>query len=364
MQSPVYWIKYARAGRPYRESSGSTRRADAERLLREREGRIARGAPIIPNVEKILFEELLGDLVILYSVQGYATLPELRRRIRLHLEPFFRNSRAMSITPADIMTFILTRQEAGASNAEINRELSVIRRAFTLAVENGKLLHRPKFRLLPEHNARQGFFEPDQLRSVLRHLPSELRPMIRFAAVTGWRIPSEVLTLQWRQVDFRERGSVRLDPGTTKNREGRVFPFTAELRDLLEAQRRLTDQLQRERGTVIPWVFHRNGRRIRSFKGAWATATTKAHLPGRIPHDLRRTAVRNLVRAGIPERVAMTLTGHKTRAVFERYNIVSEGDMLLAAKRLDEAADRSQSGSESSISGSSSDRLMSSSSAS
>ncbi len=154
IQSPVWWIKYFRSGLPYRESSGSTRRADAERLLREREGRIARGQPIILNVEKILFLELLNDLTILYSVQGYSTLPELRRRVRLHIEPFFRNSRAMTITPADVMSFIQSRQEAGASSAEINRELSVIRRAFTLAVENGKLLHRPKFRLLPEHNAR------------------------------------------------------------------------------------------------------------------------------------------------------------------------------------------------------------------
>ena len=339
VQSPVWWIKFFIAGRPYRESSGSTRRADAERLLREREGRIARGQPVIPNVEKVLFQELLDDLVVLYSVQGYSTLPELKRRTRLHIEPFFRNSRAMSITPADVMKFIQGRQEAGASNAEINRELSVIRRAFTLAIENGKLLHRPKFRLLPEHNARQGFFEADQLHAVLRLLPAELQPMITFAGITGWRIRSEVLPLEWRQVDGAG-GAVHLNPGTTKNREGRVFPLTFKLRALLEAQRHLTNRLQRERGTVIPWVFHRNGRRIRSFKGAWKSATVKAGVPGRIPHDLRRTAVRNLVRAGIPERVAMTMTGHKTRAVFERYNIVSQGDLQLAAERLDEAANR------------------------
>jgi len=158
--------------------------------------------------------------------------------------------------------------------------------------------------------------------------------MVKFAYITGWRIPSEVLTLQWRQVDFEAR-TVRLDPGTTKNREGRVFPFTDDLKVLLEAQRTLTDMYQREADKICPWVFHRSGKPIKDYRGAWRAATTAAGCPGRIPHDFRRTAVRNLVRAGVPERVAMMLTGHKTRSVFERYNIVSGGDLLDAARKLD-----------------------------
>ncbi|MCZ6768636.1 MAG: tyrosine-type recombinase/integrase, partial [Acidobacteria bacterium] len=123
--------------------------------------------------------------------------------------------------------------------------------------------------------------------------------------------------------------------------EGRIFPFTRELRELLENQKERTLKLQREEGKVIPWVFYRHTRTgkiwpIRDFRKAWKTACKKAGVPGRIPHDFRRTAVRNLVRAGIPERVAMQMTGHKTRSVFERYNIVSEGDLDAAARRLDE----------------------------
>ncbi len=127
---------------------------------------------------------------------------------------------------------------------------------------------------------------------------------------------------------------VRLEPGTTKNREGRTFPMFSELRALLEVQRVYTDRIQRERGCIIPWVFHRNGKPIRSFRRSWKTACKNAGQPGRIPHDFRRSAVRNMVRRGIPERVAMQLTGHKTRSVFERYNIVSEGDLREAGLKL------------------------------
>jgi integrase len=86
---------------------------------------------------------------------------------------------------------------------------------------------------------------------------------------------------------------------------------------------------------LTPWIFHRKGKPIGDFRKAWATACKKAGVPGRILHDFRRTAVRNLVRAGVPERVAMQMTGHKTRSVFDRYNIVSEEDLMEAAKRLD-----------------------------
>src|SRR5262249_15942936 len=127
---------------------------------------------------------------------------------------------------------------------------------------------------------------------------------------------------------------VRLDVGTTKNDDGRVFPFTAELRTILEEQRATADMLGRT-GVICQWVFHRNGKRIRRFEKSWKPACRAAGCPGRIPHDLRRTAVRNLVRAGVPERVAMQMTGHKTRSVFERYNIVSSGDLLAAARSMD-----------------------------
>ena len=148
--------------------------------------------------------------------------------------------------------------------------------------------------------------------------------------------------LEWRHVDFAG-GEVRLDVGTTKNGEGRVFPLTDDLRVLLEGLHAEHERLKRA-GHIVPWVFVRmiadgrggplKPRRILALTKAWKAATIAAGCPGRIPHDLRRTAVRNMVRRGVPERVAMPLTGHKTRSVFERYNIVSDGDLRTAADQL------------------------------
>ena len=142
-----------------------------------------------------------------------------------------------------------------------------------------------------------------------------------------------MLRLTWAQVDFAA-ATVRLEPGTTKNRLGRMFPFTPQLRALLEAQRAHTETTGRQRERIIPWVFHRREEPIKDFRGAWKAACEAAGVPGRLFHDLRRTAVRNLERAGVPRSVAMLMTGHKTESVYRRYAIVSEADLHHAAEQL------------------------------
>jgi len=335
----VWWIKWYRNGRPFYESSGSATHEDAKNLLKLREGDIARGVPVTPQVNRCTIDELLADVVTDYTVNKQKSLADLQRRIDLHLFPYFQGRRAAQITTADIRRYTAARQQAGAANAQINRELSALKRAFNLAMQGGKALVRPHIPMLQERNVRTGFFEPAQYAAVRKHLPAPLQGVVSFAYLTGWRVPSEVLPLQWRQVDFAA-STVRLEAGTTKNDEARTFPLTAELRALLEAQRAATDAVQRKLGRIIPHVFHRKGKPIKSYRKAWSKACTAAGLADRIPHDFRRSAVRNMVRIGIPERVAMTLSGHKTRSVFERYNIVSETDLQDAAKRLDAAAGR------------------------
>jgi integrase len=250
-----------------------------------------------------------------------------------HLRPVFDVRRAVHVTTADVMTYITQRQAAGAKNATINRELAALKRAYALGLAAERIHRAPRFRMLQEDNVRQGFFEREQMVAVRAGLPDYLRGLITVAYVTGWRIQSELLPLQWRQVDFAA-GTLRLEPGTTKNREGRVFVMTAELQATLEAQRAATEVLQRRRGLIIPWVFHRRGKPIGGFRKAWAKACAQVGVPGRIPHDLRRSAVRNLERAGVPRSVAMKMVGHKTEAIYRRYAIVDEAMLREGAERL------------------------------
>ena len=137
--------------------------------------------------------------------------------------------------------------------------------------------------MLQEHNVRSGFFEREQFEIVRSQLPEAIRPVVTFAYLTGWRIPGEVIPLQWRPIDLQD-GTVRLDPGTTKNREGRLFPFGNRLpepRRVIEEQRRVTTDVERTKGEICRWVFHRNGRRIKSFRKAWADSREGAGCPGR-----------------------------------------------------------------------------------
>jgi integrase len=360
--SGPYWIAYVGMdGQQYCESSRNKStgikgtHADAVRLLNLREGKIAEGAPVTPKIGRLTFDDAAADLLNDYTTNGKRSIEVVERRVTKHLTPFFGGRRMSDITTSDVRAYVAHRQRQGivhhrtgkrigdVSNAEINRELALLKRMFTLATQDGKLLHRPHIPMLAENNVRKGFFEAEHLAVVLAQLPQEVRPVIQFAAITGWRINSEVLPLEWRNVDFAA-GEVRLDAGTTKNGEARVFPFTSELRTLLKERDAERKRLKKA-GVIVPLVFFRlvakgrggskEPRRIKAFKKAWELACKSAGCPGRIPHDLRRTAIRAMVRRGIPERVAMTLSGHKTRSVFERYNIVSAGDLRDAARRLD-----------------------------
>ncbi len=332
-----YWIKYYRDGVPMRESSGSEKGSVAKNLLKLREGDVARGVPVTPQVNRCKIDKLLDAVVSDYKVQKRRSLDTVERRLRLHLVPFFGGRKAAGISADDVRRFIVQRQEAGASNAEVNRELAILKRAYSLGMESHTVLVRPKIPHLTEDNVREGFFEREQFEDIRKKLPEAIRPVVTFAYITGWRTTSEILPLRWRQIDFQGR-TIRLDAGTTKNGEGRVFPFTSELASVLETQQAHTRAIEKEKGIVCPWVFHRDGEPIRYYRRSWLTACREAGAPGKIPHDFRRSAVRNLVRAGVPERVAMKLTGHKTRSVFERYNVVSEGDLSAAVEKLENAA--------------------------
>jgi len=343
-ERPIYWVKYQLNGRPKCVSTGTTRKEDAQRILRERLQLIDAGAPAAAHAsKKITFDEAVADLINDYVTNKRRSLRTVRIRLTKHLTPYFKGRRLASITAIDARAYTTHRLGAGASNATVNRDLQLLKRMCMLAFQAGKLQHRPYIPLLKEHNVRKRFFEPAQAANLTQQLPVYMRGIAEFAYITGWRTPSEILPLEWRQVDLKA-GEVRLEVGTTKNGEGRSFPITRELRRVLEAQQQVAASL-RARGTIVRYVFcftdgAKAGQRITEsgYNHAWRKARIAAGCPGRIPHDFRRTAVRNSVRAGVPERVAMQMSGHRTRSVFERYNIVSPNDLRDAAARLDASA--------------------------
>lgn len=337
----VYWIRYYRNGRRFEESARTDSYKVAADLLKTYEGDIAKGMPMSAAIGRLRFEDAAADVQADYRINGKRSLHDLTIRIDKHLSPYFAGRRMNSITTADVRAYVKARmdEKPAPAPATINRELSALRRMFTLAVKGGKLLVRPHIPMLAERNVRTGFFERAMFEAVRAALPEPLRPIATFAYLTGWRM-SEILSLQWRHVDL-QAGTVRLDPGTTKNRDGRLFPFgdhLPELRTLLEAQRKATTALEQRADVICPWVFHRAGKRVKSLRGAWTAACETAGCPGMLRHDFRRTAVRNLERAGVSRSVAMQLTGHRTEAVYRRYAIVSESDLGEGLAKLGQLA--------------------------
>ena len=332
-RSALWWIQYNHRGRTYRESSGSAVRSAAVQLLRRRLGEIGQGRLIGAEAERTAWEDLAQMIRDDYAVQGRKSAKRMEQAVA-QLDRVFAHARALDLTSDRVTAFVRSRQEQGAKPASIRYELAILKRALALGTQAGKVVTPPHVPAIQVRNVRTGFFEEAALRDVVAHLASPLRAVAWFAYHTGWRL-GEILPLRWRQVDLHAH-TVRLEPGTTKNDEGRTFPFALlpGLADLIRKQRLLTSALEREQGLLIPWVFHRRGKPIRSMRKAWDLACEQAGHPGAWFHDLRRTAVRNLERAGVSRSVAMKLTGHKTEAVYRRYAIVSEADLSEGVRKL------------------------------
>ena len=334
--APTWWTKIYVNWRPVRESTGTEDREVANQILLERLARGHKGLPVV-RLNDVRFDELAEDLRAHYATTGSRDLREAEKRLK-PLRRFFAGWRAARIDGAAFDRYVQKRQAGGVGNGTVNRERSVLLKMLRLALERSKLARLPVIRALKEPPPQQGFFEAEQYAAVRRHLPPDLQTACDIAYTFGWRMQSEVLTLERRHLDLAG-GRLTLDAGETKNGEGREVFLTPPLRAAFVAQLERVDALQRQRSCVIPFVFpHLRGRhrgeRRRDFRKAWLAACEHAGVAGRLRHDLRRTAVRNLVRAGVPERVSMELTGHKTRSVFDRYDIVSDADKRAASERL------------------------------
>lgn len=321
-------IKFYVDGVPVREAAKSKSMAVAQALLNKRLGQVAAGRVPSPRRDRVRLGELLDAYLVDVKLQNRKD-PQHAEICVKRLRAYFGTRRATSIRGDDVRRYVLKRREADMANGSINRELAVLRRVFSLAIEQEKIDRAPKIKLLKEAAPRSGFFEREKFQDVLKHLRFEVvRDMAIVGYWLGWRV-SEIRNLEHRHVDMSRKCLV-LEPGRTKGGEGRVVypppPAWAAIAKWYD-RRVVGDR-------IASRVFHRRGKPIRAIIRHWRTACTKAGHPGMRFHDLRRTAVRNMVRSGIPESVAMKVTGHKTRTVFERYNIVSDQDMRGVATKM------------------------------
>ena len=259
---------------------------------------------------------MLDDFIADYTQRGMRDVVIARYRAG-HLRKFFKDANTADIDERKIGLYIKYRLKMKRSRTTVNRELQLLGQAMRLAKRKKPLKEMPHIEKFSEKdNARQGFFERDELERIVEFLPDYLKDLTRFAYHTGWR-KGEILTLEWRDI---QGDVIRLRPEIAKNKDGRVIISVGELENIIARR-------QAERVESCPYVFHRHGNRIKHYNRALRTAREKAGLPGKIMHENRRTAARNMDRAGVPRQIAKQITGHKTDSMYNRYNIVNERDV-------------------------------------
>ena len=318
-------------------------------MLRRLMGDAERGLAPLSDARKLRYADLRQGLLDDYRKKENRTLTtDANGEETIHalyaLDEFFGYGpnnpgiRVSEIKPKTSSDFIRKRQEQGVGNAIINRSLACLRRMLRIACDDNELIQRvPKVHFLKEPPARKGFLELEKFNELLALLPTHLKPLIIFLYYCGVRV-GEAMQIEWSQADLDAR-LIRLEEEQTKTDEARYAPLTSELVMLLRAIEPKTGK-----------VFDDTNLRVEWQKACAACGLGKRTLmkpkdengypwykyKGLSIHDLRRSAVRNLVTvAGVPEKIAMKISGHKTRDVFDRYHIVSTTDVTAAMSKLE-----------------------------
>lgn len=327
LRGSIWWINYTRNGRSIPESSHSTDRSEADRLLKQRLGEIAIGKDVTP--EKATIADLCELVIADYRIRKLRDLKTVQWRYDAHIKTVIGSMLATKFGTKQAREYILSRRAAGAQDATINRELAIIRRGFALGRDEEPSLVRkvPKIPKLEEDNVRQGFLEPEQYEHLIGFLPQRIKALFVCAYHVGTR-KNELRRIRIDQVDF-DAHIIRIEKKQVKGKKPRTLPIYGDMERWL-----------RERIDSAPegfqYVFHNgHGRRlVGSHLEGWNEACAAAGLPGLHFHDLRRSAVRNMKRARVTETIAMRISGHKTRAIFDRYDIVDEDELQDAGEAL------------------------------
>jgi integrase len=322
----VYYFQYFEDGKQRQVSTRCDRLDKAKKFRDQLLGKKLRG-DLNHEASKVTCDELLDDLINHSQTAVKDTTARIWKWcIEANVRPFFGHLKAATLTTEHLREYRSRRTTEGRSDVTVNRELSILRIALNLGRKSTppKVDRVPWFPMVKEDNARQGFLTDDQYAKLRDALPDDLRPLFVTAYFTGVRL-GELVAWQWEQVDW-EQGFVTLRADATKSGHSRAVPILkGDMRQWLEWARANADGCDS--------VFHRNGNPIKSFRRPWLLACDAAGVPDLKFHDLRRTAVRNMRRAGVPQVVRMRISGHRTDSMERRYNIVDVED-LRSAKEL------------------------------
>ena len=321
-----WYLKYYVNGKPVECSSGTTDYDEALEMLRKRMANASAECHVM-QPERVKIWQLLDLLIEDYRYKGRKSIYDTELRVNQHLRKYFGKMKAQALSTTVLRAYVTRRQRQKAEAATINKELSWLRRSMNLGrLHDPQLvLHVPAFEMLPIDNAREGTLDHDAYRRVRDLLPSYARLALVIAYHTGAR-KGEIRSIRIEHVDLKAKRIFR--PGrTTKNSKPRYLPIYGDMEAEIEFALSKADPR-------CGFLLQRDGEPVFDFEKAWATACKSAGVQGALFHDLRRTALTNMIEAGLSEKEAMEISGHKTRAVFDRYHIVSERRMRQNAEKL------------------------------
>jgi integrase len=326
-KTATWSIHYYANGKPVRIATGTEDRDEAISILREKLAKASRYADYSEHVELVPVNQLLDLVIEDYRLSNRSTTYDAELRIEKHLRPIFGSKRAIAVTTAAIKKYTLMRVKE-AEPATVNRELAYLRRAFRLGFQNEPQLVEkvPNFRMLPLDNARTGILPHEKYRLIRDGLPSYARIALVIGYHTGAR-KGEIAKIRIDKIDF-ERARIDLPGRTTKNRKPRYLPIYGDMNAELSMAISLADP-------ACPFLIQDKGERVADWEKSWKTACALAAVDNTLFHDLRRTALTNMIEAGFSEKEAMEISGHKTRSVFDRYHIVSDRRLKQLGERLE-----------------------------
>jgi integrase len=326
----VWYVKYYVHGKPITVSAETEDYDEAVDFLRKKMANAAQQAEFTAHPERVRMGQLFDLLLEFYRKHERRSTYDVECKIEGRLRPHFGKMKANAVTSSVIDRYVSSRrtEKPRPANASINRDLAYVRRALKLgAMQDPPLVLRvPHFEMLPEDNVREGTLTHDKYRAIRDALPGYARIALVIAYHTGAR-KGELRQIRKERIDLKAK---RIDlPGrTTKNRKARFLPIYGDMQAEIE-------MAIAAGSPECPYLIQNEGRPVYDWEKAWATACTFAGASATLFHDLRRTALTNMIEAGLSEKEAMEISGHKTRAVFDRYHIVSERRLKEMAGKLE-----------------------------